>query len=38
MPEIIRHLTHINQQKVAQKWPTVEINFSIKDSKRYLVI
>ena len=33
--EIIRHLTYINQQKVAKKWLTVEINFSIKGSMRY---
>ena len=33
--EIIRHSTHINQQKVAKKWLTVEINFSVKDSTRY---
>ena len=36
--EIIRHATHINQQKVATKWPTVEINFSISDSTRYPAI
>ena len=31
VPEIIRHSTQINQQKVARKWPAVEIPFSIKE-------
>ena len=34
----MRHSTHINQQKVAKKWPTAEINFAMQDIKRYLVI
>ena len=30
IPELIRYSNHINQEKIAKKWITLEINLSIQ--------